>query len=158
MNRIQSTIVFCDFRRIRFAGMSSETAIELCRDVVDYACHIADRCGVKAVGVFSLVPSSMVRAELLGTQILSDSLMRAFDERLKDIESVAVLEGMGAASEIPADLKEVCGRNFRTVLPFSGLFDRKASTDVARRFAALRSGIDEHRFGRACQTRGSRTK
>lgn len=155
MQRIKSTIVFLDFRTIRFKGADTAMSLSLCKDIVDYACLVAQKSGVKTIGIFALLPKGMAKAEMLGTKTLSDNLMSAIENKLKEIESVAVIDGLG---EIPNDLKEVCQRCFRTVMPFSSLFGTKASTDVTRKIATIKGLLQEKRLYHEPPTRGGRQK
>lgn len=155
MQRIKSTIVFLDFRKIRFKGADNDMSLSICKDIVDYACLVAQKSGIKTIGVFALLPKGMAKAEMLGTKVLSDNLMSAIADKLKEIESVAVIEGLG---EIPSDLKEVCEKCFRSILPFSSLFGAKASTDVTRKIASIKGLLQQKRLYHEPPTRGGRQK
>lgn len=155
MQRISSTIVFLDFRTVRFKGADAAMSLSLCRDIVDYACFVAQKTGIKAIGVFALLPKGMVKAEMLGAKTLSTNLMSAIEKKLESVESVAYIEGLG---EVPDDLRQVCEKSFRTILPFSSLFGFKASSDVSRKIASIKNLLQEKRLYHEIPTRGGRRK
>lgn len=156
MQRINSAIVFLDFRTVRFKGADATMSLSLCKDIVDYACFVAQKTGgIKAIGVFALLPKGMAKAEMLGTKTLSTNLMSAIEKKLESVESVAYIEGLG---EVPDDLKQVCEKSFRTILPFSSLFGSKASSDVSRKIASIKNLLQEKKLYHEIPTRGGRRK
>lgn len=155
MQKINSAIVFLDFRSVRFKGSDAKASLELCKDIADYACFVAKKSGIKVVSVFSALPKSMRKAELLGTKTLTDSLLLGIEEKLKDIEALAYIEILGP---VPEDVKKVCEKNFRTVLPYSSLFGAKAGSDVAKNIASIRTLLQQKRLYREPLSRGGRQK
>lgn len=130
--KVSSMIVFCDVRKTPLAGLSESESLELCRDLTEYACFLAHERGVKAVSVFDLLPEGSISPATVHTAFLSENLIGAVSDELGFMEAVAVIEHLGAASAVPADLKAVCDEQFRTVKPFSWFFDPKVGDNFRR--------------------------
>ena len=130
--KVSSMIVFCDMRKAPLTGLSEQESLELYRDLADYACFLAHERGVKAVSVFDLLPEGSFSPATIHTALLSKNLMSAVSDELGFMEAVAVIEHLGPASAVPADLKAVCDEQFKTVKPFSWFFDPKVGDNFRR--------------------------
>lgn len=155
MQKINSALIFLDFRAVRFKGADARASLESCKDIADYACFVAKKTGIKVVSVFSVLPKKLVKTELLGTKTLTDGLLSGIEEKLKEVEALAYIDVLGQA---PEDVKQVCEKSFRAVLPYSSLFGSKASSDVSRRIASMKALMQEKRLYREPLSRGGRQK
>jgi hypothetical protein len=155
MQKINSALIFLDFRSIRFKGADTKGSLELCRDIADYACYVAKKSGIKVVSVFSALPKKLVRSDLLGTQTLTDNLLLGIEEKLKSVEALAYLEVLGP---VPEDVKQVCEKSFRSILPYSRLFGSEAGSAVAKNIASNRTLLLRKKLYREPLSRGGRQK
>lgn len=155
MQKINSAIVFLDFRSVRFRGADAKASLELCKDIADYACFVAKKSGLKVVSVFSALPKKMVKAELLGTKTLTDSFLAGIEEKLKTTEALAYIEVLGP---VPEDVKQVCEKSFRSILPYSRLFGSEAGSAVAKNIASNRTLLLRKKLYREPLSRGGRQK
>lgn len=155
MQKINSAIIFLDFRSVRFKGSDAKASLELCKDIADYACYVAKKSNIKVSSVFSVLPRKLIKAELLGTKTLTDALLLGIEEKLKSAEALAYIDVLGP---VPEDVKQVCERNFRTVLPYSSLFGRGAGASVAKNIASMRTLLVQKKLYREPLMRGGRQK
>lgn len=157
---VGSMIVFCDMRRIPLIGQSEQESLDLFRECADYACFLAHERGVKAVSVFDLLPDGSFTPAAVHTDFFSKNLMQAVADELGFMEAVAVIEHLGPASGIPADLKTVCDEAFKTVKPFSYFFDPKVGDNFRREMLRQFSQKEKESKGRTPENlmRGGRRR
>lgn len=159
MIKASKILLFMDAEVIPFIMDDSEHAWDLAYYMEEYATRIAKGHGKKTVDSLRFVPmKSRPGRGVASTETFSSMYRSAVAGGLKGCDGIAMIPGLGKASQAPHWLKELADSMYIPLGPFTAFFGTEAGSDVyietsRKRMELLTARIPEGREGR-----GGRTK
>lgn len=152
-------MLFLNAEYIPFLLDDVEFAWELAEYAEDLAGRIAKRRRKQTVSGLGLIPTKRRPGRgVASTATFHDQYMSSVQKGISGCDGIAVLPGLGKASEVPDWLQEIASARYIPVAPFASFFGAEAGSTVFVETSRKRSELIMSRIPNGRQGRGGRTK
>lgn len=159
MIKASKILLFSDAETIPFIMDDTEMAWDLAGYAEELANRIAKRMGKKVVNGLKLVPMKTRPGRgVASTETFRTQYRGAIAKGLAGCDGIAVLPGLGKASETPSWLKELADSRYIPIGPFSSFFGADAGSDIFMETSRRRMDLLTSRIPNGREGRGGRTK